>query len=163
MNDIMLTDPRHGWAVGTDGYILATSDGQHWIEEDSGATRTLQGVSFVDEGHGWVVGDGGLILEDPGPLCKAPYKCVVRRGQMATLRFRVSDAAAVKVRVVIKIRDRGGRVCKQIRMNGLRPNRVLKATFRCDLRRGTFTFFVYAWDSAGNKAAVPGVNKLIVR
>ena len=136
MNDIMLTDSTHGWAVGTYGYILATSDGQHWVEENSGTTRTLHGVSFVDQGHGWVVGEGGVILEDPGPLCRAPYRSVARRGRMATLKFVVSDAASVRVKVTVVIRGSNGSRAKTLVLRNQRPNRVLKATFRCRLARG---------------------------
>jgi photosystem II stability/assembly factor-like uncharacterized protein len=84
MNDIMLIDNRHGWCVGTKGYILGTSDGQHWVEENAGTTRDLHGVSFVDEGHGWVVGAGGVVLEDPGPLCRAPYGGTSRPSSVAS-------------------------------------------------------------------------------
>lgn len=163
MNSIMFIDDRHGWAVGTGGYILATSDGEHWVEENSGTTRDLYGVSFVDEGHGWVVGAGGVILEDPGPLCRAPSKCVVRRGKKASLKCRVSDAAAVRVTVTIVIRNSRNRRVKTLELRNKLPNRTLTATFRCRLARGTYRFYVHATDSAGRKAAVPAVNKLIVR
>jgi photosystem II stability/assembly factor-like uncharacterized protein len=163
LRDVMAIDRTHGWAVGTKGYILATSDGEHWVEENAGAKRVLNGVSFVDEGHGWVVGEGGMILEDPGPLCRAPNSCVVRRGQIATIKCLVSDAAAVKVNVTIRIRNSRGRIVQRLDLKGRAPNRVLKASFRCRLVRGTYHFYVYASDSAGSKAAVPAINKLIVR
>jgi hypothetical protein len=123
----------------------------------------LRGVSFVDEGHGWVVGAGGIILEDPGPLCRAPSKCTVKRGGTATLKFLVSDAAAVKVHVTIIIRNSRGSRAKKFELYRQAPNRVLKKSFHCTLPRGSYHFYVYATDSAGNKAAVPAVNKLIVR
>ena len=162
INDLCFIDRIHGWGVGTAGVIFATADGQNWILENSGARRDLYGVSFVDRAHGWVVGDGGLILEDPGPLVNAPYRCVVRRGRLATLRFKVSTAAVVRVNVKIRIRN-ARRQVMSIDLRNQRPNQWLKATFRCTLRKGTYSFLVYARDTSGNKAAMPAVNKLIVR
>ena len=65
LSQIEMLDRRHGWAVGTRGGILATSDGVHWVIENSGTRRDLRGVSFVDPANGWVVGDGGHHLKDP--------------------------------------------------------------------------------------------------
>jgi photosystem II stability/assembly factor-like uncharacterized protein len=156
-------DRQHGWSAGTLGYLLGTSDGQHWVEENSGTTRDLDGVSFVDQGHGWVVGAGGVILKDPSPICYAPYKTTVRKGYTATLKYKVSDAAAVRVNVTIKIRNRMNVVVKKLTLSNKAPNKLLSAKFLCTLRRGTYTFYVYATDTAGRKAAVPGINKLVVK
>ncbi|GAC1437207.1 MAG: hypothetical protein NVSMB51_10440 [Solirubrobacteraceae bacterium] len=59
---VSFVDSYHGWAVGYNGRILATSDGRHWGAQSSGTTNALNGVSFADSGHGWAVGDGGTIL-----------------------------------------------------------------------------------------------------
>ena len=158
-----MLDSRHGWAVGTNGGILATSDGEHWVTEDSGTRRDLWGVSFVDPANGWVAGDGGVILKDPGPICFAPSRSVVRRGSIATLRYRVSDAAVVRLTVTIRVRNSHNRPVKKLVLTNRRPNRLSSARFRCWLSRGKYTFYVYATDSAGMKAAVPAVNRLTVR
>jgi hypothetical protein len=110
-----------------------------------------------------VVGQGGVILEDPGPICRAPHKSVVRRGRIATLRCKVSDAAVVRVTVTIRVRDRLHRVVKRLVLRNRAPNKMLSARFRCRLARGTYYFYVDARDSAGNKAGAAAVNKLIVR
>ena len=80
-------DLSHGWVVGDDGVILATSDGgATWHAQQSGVSARLEHVSFADAGHGWVTGttfdedynatgsvllatvDGGATwrLQDPG-------------------------------------------------------------------------------------------------
>ena len=73
----------------------------------------------------------------------------------------MSAAAVVRVNV-IRIRNARGTVMG-IELPNQRPNRWLKAAFRCRLKKGTYSFLVYARDTAGMKAAMPAVNKLIVR
>jgi photosystem II stability/assembly factor-like uncharacterized protein len=163
LHRIDMLDARHGWAVGTNGGILATGDGEHWVIEKSGTQRTLWGVSFVDPANGWIAGDGGVILKDPGPLAYAPYRSVVRRGSIATLKYKISDAAVVRLSVVIRIRNSHNRLVKKLVFTNKSPNRLLSATFRCRLARGKYTFHVSATDSAGMKTAVPAVNRLTVR
>ena len=61
--DIDFVDPDHGWAVGQDGTIIATSDGgQTWQAQDSGFDLTIRSVDFTDARTGWAVGHLGLIL-----------------------------------------------------------------------------------------------------
>jgi photosystem II stability/assembly factor-like uncharacterized protein len=56
-------DARHGWAVGSNGTILATDDGgSKWPLQTSGVANNLNGVHFADATHGWAVGDNGTIL-----------------------------------------------------------------------------------------------------
>ena len=61
--DVDFVDPDHGWAVGQDGAIVATSDGgETWQAQDSGFELTIRGVDFSDTLTGWAVGHLGLIL-----------------------------------------------------------------------------------------------------
>ena len=61
--DIDFVDPYHGWAVGQDGTIIATSDGgATWRSHDSGFELTIRGIDFIDTQTGWAVGHLGLIL-----------------------------------------------------------------------------------------------------
>ena len=58
------SDGRHGWAVGRNGTILATTDGgAQWATQTSGTSNALGGVAFASDGrHGWAVGRNGTIL-----------------------------------------------------------------------------------------------------
>ena len=57
------SDATHGWAVGTVGTILATTDGGvTWSKQNSGSGLRLTGVTFADATHGWAVGDDGTVL-----------------------------------------------------------------------------------------------------
>jgi photosystem II stability/assembly factor-like uncharacterized protein len=59
-------DPKHGWAVGHDAAIVATTDGgdtwalQHFKPE---LEKPLLDVLFLDASHGFAVGAYGLFLE----------------------------------------------------------------------------------------------------
>ena len=163
LSKVDVIDARHGWCVGTYGTIIATSNGEEWVVEQSGTQRELAGVSFVDAGHGWVVGKGGVILEDPSPICYAPSACTVQRGRTAVLKYKVADAAVVKLTVTIRIKNSRNAQVKKIVLTGRPPNRLLSTKFVCKLPRGKYRFFVYAVDSAGNRAAVPAINKLTVK
>ncbi len=59
--DVFFSDATHGWAVGANGTILATTNGSTWAVQSSGVLTDLYGVSFVSNTVGWVVGAGGVI------------------------------------------------------------------------------------------------------
>jgi photosystem II stability/assembly factor-like uncharacterized protein len=58
----------HGWAVGSNGTVVGTSDGGvHWFTEASAVTYDLYGVSFTHDSSsstydGWAVGWAGTIV-----------------------------------------------------------------------------------------------------
>ena len=41
-------DDLRAWAVGENGRILHTADGTNWVAQNSGTTRTLRDVFFLD-------------------------------------------------------------------------------------------------------------------
>lgn len=56
-------DGRRGWAVGTAGTIVATTDaGQTWGAQVSNSSFNLNGVWFTGPNDGWVAGNSGTIL-----------------------------------------------------------------------------------------------------
>ncbi len=99
------------------------------------------------------------------PLTAAPYPSKVRRGYWATLRYRVDDQqpCASKANVTIKVATLGGKVVKVLKLGQGSVNRLLSYQFRCRLAKRTYKFRVYATDAAGNKQAVAGWNRLIVK
>ena len=63
LRDVEFVDSDHGWAVGQDGTIVATSDGgETWHRQSSGFELTIRAVDFIDTRTGWAVGHLGLIL-----------------------------------------------------------------------------------------------------
>ena len=63
----------------------------------------------------------------------------------------------------IKIRNGRGAVVKTLALGAKPVNAVASAWFRCSLPKGTYRFYVYATDKAGNPQAIVGYNKLTVR
>ena len=93
LTGISFGDARHGWAVGHDGVILATSDGGlTWTHQDSGQDlETIYlDVYFSDAQHGLVVGAYGkcLLTLDGGKTWQpaAPITDEVHLNQIAPLR-----------------------------------------------------------------------------
>jgi len=57
-------DANTGYAVGTAGTILKTTNGGvSWTPQVSGVTTLLNCVHFYDANTGWAVGNGGVILK----------------------------------------------------------------------------------------------------
>lgn len=59
-----MMDGQRGWAVGTGGAIIATTDaGRIWRRQTSNTTDFLHTVFFLPDGkHGWAVGINGAIV-----------------------------------------------------------------------------------------------------
>jgi hypothetical protein len=63
LNGIYLIDTNNGFAVGSKGTILRTTDnGATWIQQTSGTLSNLYCIFFIDLNNGWIVGEYGLIL-----------------------------------------------------------------------------------------------------
>jgi photosystem II stability/assembly factor-like uncharacterized protein len=57
LSAVSFVDANHGWAVGDDATILATSDGgEHWTHQIAPVAGFLRGLTFVNIHHGWAVG-----------------------------------------------------------------------------------------------------------
>ena len=63
LNSVSFADSLHGWAVGSGGTVLRTTDGGlTWTKLRSGVSGSLHGVRFVSPTRGWIVGDDAAIL-----------------------------------------------------------------------------------------------------
>jgi photosystem II stability/assembly factor-like uncharacterized protein len=63
LNAVCFVNAERGWAVGSGGGILSTSDGgATWRPQASGVGDDLYDVKFFDESEGWAVGGGGTML-----------------------------------------------------------------------------------------------------
>jgi len=61
-NGICMINHTKGWAVGSSGVILKTTDGTNWTAQTSPTTNELYDVFFLDSSNGWAVGYGGVIV-----------------------------------------------------------------------------------------------------
>lgn len=64
LHAVYFIDTNRGWAGGSDGTFLTTSDGgATWQPQVSGTHSQLNAINFLPDGlHGWVAGNDGLIL-----------------------------------------------------------------------------------------------------
>jgi hypothetical protein len=103
-------------------------------------------------------------IDTAKPSTSASAVSVVR-GRTATLRFKVAEAGpnAGKATVLIKVKNRTGKVVATIKPGQLAVNTTATAKFTCRLARGIYTYTVYATDVAGNAQAKAGSAKLTVK
>jgi hypothetical protein len=124
--------------------------------------RSADAAGNVEEAKTITVG-----IDTRKPRTKAPNASSVVRYRTAKLYYKVLDAApnGGKATVTIKIRNSANRIAKTLGpYTGKAVNTLLYKTFTCKLPRGTYRFFVYAYDSAGNAQVLPaGSNKLVVK
>ena len=100
------------------------------------------------------------------PVTEAPSQATVKR-DMVTIEYRVTDpqpnGGTATVRIEIRSnKGKKGQLAQTVTL-GVQPvNKLLRATFRCTLADGTYTFSVLATDTAGNQQSSIGKNKLQV-
>lgn len=97
------------------------------------------------------------------PVPRALANVGVRRTRTAKLRYRVNDTYSPKAKKVTIRIFRRSRCVKTITLRDKPTNTSLIYKYRCRLRRGTYTWKVYATDLAGNTQAKPSVKRLYVR
>jgi photosystem II stability/assembly factor-like uncharacterized protein len=67
LNSVWGTDATHIWAVGDTGYIVSTSDGTTWTQQQNIGTQfNLNGVWGTGPNDIYVVGEGGTLLHYDG-------------------------------------------------------------------------------------------------
>jgi hypothetical protein len=98
------------------------------------------------------------------PITKALASVSVLRYRTATFKYRVEDVQSLLATVTIKIRNSHGSVVKTYSLGKRSVNKALAFKARISLRKGTYTWTVYAKDAAGNAQASPaGKRTLKVR
>ena len=99
-----------------------------------------------------------------GPKTFATRKASVRKGQRATLYYRVTDDTSASATVTIRIRTRAGKLKQSLMLGSRGTGPERHCHFTCKLRRGVYRYEVQARDLSGNPAQRPlGSNRLTVR
>jgi lysophospholipase L1-like esterase len=157
---------------------LSTDDGEWspWIgysprlsrELGPGEGRRTVHVQYSDGSGPPVEASDSIAVDTVPPVTFAPAAARARRGGLATLRFEVVDAppcGRLARVVVVKVRNAAGSVLRSIVYRQRRVNTELATSFTVPVtwRAGTYTFWVYASDAAGNRESSAGHNRLIVR
>ena len=132
--------------------LVLTGNGSHSI-----AYRSLDVAGNYE-----ALKTGKVQIDGTLPITKALSNVSVRRGERATLTFRIDDLTP-RATVVVKIYQ-GGQLKKTLGVGARATNTDLTYRFRCALPRGRYIWKIYATDMAGNEQQLPvGYKTLVVR
>ena len=148
----------HSWEVAApaDG----SNDGQHtfeywatdWIGNESWHSEYSASFSF------------GVDTQAPTTVASSAVRTARKR--IVTLKYRVVDASpnGGTASGKVKVKNSRGKVVKTLTFSGKPVNTRLTSTFFCSLKKGSYRYYVYATDVAGNAQRAPaGSNTLKVR
>ena len=147
-------DDDHYGDYDRDGADEGSRDGAHvvayYATDSAGNAEAAQALRFN--------------IDTQKPATKAPSPAKAKRYHTATLKYQVNDATpnGGTAKVIIAIKNSRGNVVKMRELGKKPVNTPLAASFRCSLRPGTYTFSVYATDTAGNRQANVAKNTLRV-
>ena len=133
---------------------VASRDGVHLV-----TYHATDAAGNAEAAHALMVN-----IDTQKPTTRAPRSAKAKRHHRATLKYRVKDATphGDTAKVLIAIKDRRGNVVKLLNAGKKPVNTALAASFTCSLRPGTYKFYVYATDTAGNTQARVAKNTLRV-
>ena len=147
-------DGAAAWSTGA--AVSLSANGVHTIEY-----RSVDAAGNVEATKTCLVG-----IDTVRPVTSG-QAVTVTRGRKALFRVKVADKVAgdPSQTVVIKIRNAKGKLMMTLSGFGpMKPNVTLSLAWKkCTLARGTYKYFVYATDAAGNKQSKAGGNKLVVK
>jgi hypothetical protein len=153
---------QHKTDDGADRLAYPSAGGDSHPSAAGDQKATAEFVPLLNAAYNAWAGNGGA--DTVGPRTFAPHAASVRKGERATLIYRVTDDVAASATVTIRIRTRAGALKRTLALGlrGTGPER--RARFTCTLARGVYRYAVEARDLSGNKAQTPlGCNRLTVR
>lgn len=114
LNSIYFVNPNLGWAVGSDGTILKTTDGgDYWALKSSGVTNDLYSVYFTDPLTGFAVSFSELLKTIDGGEHWVIQDTVMNAG-LASIFFIGSDTGFIAgTGRILKTTDNGKTWIKQ--------------------------------------------------
>jgi hypothetical protein len=143
---------RLAYPSGGDSHPNAAGDGK----------ATAEFVPLLNAAYNAWKGNSGA--DTTGPLTFALHATSVKKGQRATLWYRVIDDRSADATVTIRIRTRAGALKKTLALGLKGTGTDRRCGFTCRLARGVYRFTVEARDLSGNAAQDPlGTNRLTVK
>ena len=153
---------QHKTDDGADRLAYPSAGGDSHPNAAGDQKATAEFVPLLNAAYNaWAGNSGG---DTVGPRTLAPHSATVKKGQRATLYYRVTDDVAASASVTIRVRTRAGVLRKTLAL-GLKGTGAERHThFTCKLARGVYRYVVEARDLSGNPAQAPlGSNRLTVR
>jgi hypothetical protein len=144
----------------TEAVRLPSVDGRHVVHVQLADSTLAAGESGSEEDpFAFTV---TTTLDTRGPRTSV-RDARVRRGTIATLRFRVRDALSPTADLKLRVKNRAGKVVKVVNAGARGTNTLLRKRIKVDLRRGRYTVQVLARDLAGNTQRRAAAGNLVVR
>jgi hypothetical protein len=173
------SDAGSGMSGGSARTEYSTNGGSTWTTGTSvtitadPATHTTDGITTISYRSVDAAGNVATIqtcrvrLDTRKPTPRALWAASARRGYTATLKYRVNDVLpnGGTATVTIKVKTLGGTLKKTLRCGVKAVNTTFSVHFTVPRtwKAGTYRFYVYATDTAGNPQVKVASNKLIVR
>jgi hypothetical protein len=156
------TDGGTTWTTGTSLTITADP-----VTHATDGITTISYRSVDAAGNVASVQTCRVRLDTRKPTPRALWVASARRGHTATLKYRVNDVLpnGGTATVTIKVKTLHGTLKKTLRCGVKAVNTTFSVRFTVPLtwKAGTYKFYVYATDTAGNSQVKVASNKLIVR
>ena len=119
--------------VTTQGAIIVSAQALDWCNRVGAASVTVN-------------------IDTTKPETAALGNVSVKKGKTAKLKYRVTEPAGLSpsAKVVIKIKRGNGTTAKTFTINSAPVNSLRTYGFKCNLAKGSYKWYVYATDLAGN-------------
>ncbi|MBN2205283.1 MAG: hypothetical protein JW767_09700 [Thermoleophilia bacterium] len=147
-------DWQTGDTYSVEAPLDGTNDGYHWLDYRSADT-----LDNVESFH-----TAETRIDTQRPTTSAPEKERVARYDYVKLTYKVKDVVpnGGTAKVTMKIKTLSGSVVKRLDLGRRKVNVLLGYRWRATIPRGTYRFYVYATDAAGNTQSYVGRNTLVV-
>ena len=146
----------HAWTTGTRATVKAPTnhslDGIHTVYyRSTDAAGNVEAAKAVK-----------VRIDTLGPTCLGTAASRAVTGTKVALHYRVNDRRSATANVTILIKKTSGKTVKTIKLVNRRTGHALSTSFVCKLASGSYHYYVYATDLAGNRQTKVGSNKLTV-
>jgi hypothetical protein len=166
-------DSKHVWAVSLGTILASVNGGATWFTQFSGPGNTSygMGIAFANATHGLVVGQVGTVrttatggwVVTRKPVTKALASVTVKQGAKATLHYKIIDASPPDAATVtITVKTKAGKAVKSWQLGLQAANKALSYKCTVSFAPGTYKWYVYATDAAGNAQTKVGSSTLKV-
>ncbi|MGD0998010.1 MAG: hypothetical protein ABR941_06790, partial [Thermoleophilia bacterium] len=154
-----------GWGVARTQYSLNGAIG--WLTADSVTVsnngKTTVTYNAVDRaGNAAALKTITVHVDKVKPVPKALNVIRTSRGAWFTLKLKVTDKWSPTCAVTIVVK-KGAHKVKTFALGRLKTGRTLRHRLRCRLRTGSYRWYVYATDLAGNRQTKVSSSRLTVR